>query len=96
MVMMERKFDEPDPDHPFEKWYGLDDAILGYIDDQWGTGKYRLVYSIDKMATIFMERDGMDFDDAYEYIDFNIINAYVGPQTPVYVRTLLGEWKDDA
>ena len=79
-------------ENPPLQWDGLDDAILGFINDTWGTGENRLIYSVDKMVQIFMDRDGMSVDDAYEYIDFNIIGAYVGKQTPVYFQTLDDEW----
>ena len=36
-----------------------------------------------------MERDGMDADEAREYIEFNIEGAYMGPDTPILV------WMED-
>lgn len=96
MVMIEKKPDDTQnnitpfypPEDSFIRWDGLDDAIMGYIDDRWGTGESRLMYSIDKMMQIFMDRDGMSAEDAREYIDFNIIGAYVGKSTPVYFERL--------
>jgi hypothetical protein len=37
---------------------------------------------------VLMTRDGMDYDEASEYIDFNCVGAYVGEQTPIIVRSL--------
>jgi hypothetical protein len=34
-----------------------------------------------------MKRDGMEADEAREYIEFNVEGAYVGDETPVYVWT---------
>jgi hypothetical protein len=34
-----------------------------------------------------MVRDGMDYDEAYEFFEFNTLGAYVGEQTPVFVWT---------
>jgi hypothetical protein len=36
-----------------------------------------------------MDRDGMDEEEAREFIEFNIEGAYMGPHTPVVV------WQDD-
>jgi hypothetical protein len=30
---------------------------------------------------------GMDHDEAIEYYEFNIVGAYVGEQTPLFVNT---------
>jgi hypothetical protein len=29
----------------------------------------------------------MDLEDAIEYFDFNVSGAYVGEQTPLYIKT---------
>ena len=34
-----------------------------------------------------MERDGMAKQEAHEYMEFNVINAYVGDFTPSFVHT---------
>jgi hypothetical protein len=36
-------------------------------------------------------RDGMSQDDAIEYINFNIENAYIGKDTPVIVWEYIDE-----
>jgi hypothetical protein len=33
-----------------------------------------------------MDRDGMDYDEAQEFFEFNVVGAYVGAHTPIYVR----------
>jgi hypothetical protein len=33
-----------------------------------------------------MERDGMTEEEAIEFFEFNVVGAYVGGGTPVYVR----------
>lgn len=58
---------------------GFDDAIIG-VD----AAGYRVVYDHDKMVKI-MVRGGMDHTEAVEYIDFNVIGAFVGDKTPIYV-----------
>jgi hypothetical protein len=32
-----------------------------------------------------MERDGMDVMEAVEYMDFNVLGAYAGEKTPIFV-----------
>lgn len=46
------------------------------------------VYSWELMVKLLMERDGMSYDDATEYIDFNCIGAWVGEQTPIIVMPI--------
>lgn len=40
------------------------------------------VYDYQLLVQLFVERDGMTEEDAIEYIDFNILGAYVGERTP--------------
>lgn len=58
---------------------GLDDAIIG-VDH-----KLRVVYDIDTIIEILMKRDGMTDEEAMEFAEFNIFDAYVGEKTPIYV-----------
>jgi len=60
---------------------GFDKAIVGY------TTNGNLVYNIEKMAGILMERDKMSHSDAIEHLEFNVLGAYVGEMTPVYIYT---------
>ena len=60
---------------------GFDDAVIG-IEPL----TMRVVYDIDKVIEILMDQ-GMDHDEAIEYYEFNIVGAYVGEQTPLFVNT---------
>ena len=60
---------------------GFDEAIVGY------TFQGKLVYEIPKMVHILVKRDKMTVDDALEYLDYNVLGAYVGEMTPVYIYT---------
>jgi hypothetical protein len=63
------------------KWLsadGFDDAIIG-------VSNYKIVYSRTKCIHILIERDGMTFDEAEEFFDFNVEGAYVGRKTPIWV-----------
>lgn len=63
---------------------GFDDAVIG-IEPM----TMRVVYDIDKVIEILMDQ-GMDHDEAVEYYEFNIVGAYVGEQTPLFVNTYAG------
>ena len=79
---------------------GHDDAILGPAMI-WGMDKKGggirtnvLVYDAEAIRTTLMERDGMDAEEAREYIEFNIEGAYMGPDTPILVW-LEDLWDED-
>jgi hypothetical protein len=40
------------------------------------------------MIQTLMQRDGMTYDEADEYIEFNCIGAWVGEQTPIIVKPI--------
>ena len=69
------------PEEELLKADGFDDAIIGVEQLQ-----LRLVYDIDKMRNILIEKEGMSFEEAMEYLDFNVFGSYVGEQTPIYIQ----------
>ena len=66
---------------------GLDEAIIGRSEiwDRTGHREIRVVYSGEEIVNILMKRDGMEHEEAMEFVSFNIECAYVGDQTPVIV-----------
>ena len=65
---------------------GFDEAIIGPATIWRGQEMVSvLVYDAEKIRDILMIRDGMDFEMAREYIEFNIEVAYMGEHTPVLV-----------
>jgi hypothetical protein len=62
---------------------GFDEAIIGY--DAVG---FRVVYDYDKCSEILMKRDGGTKHDAHEHMEFNVVGAYVGEFTPIFVHRL--------
>ncbi len=63
---------------------GLDKAIVGTsltVDDELP----RLAYSVEKILEILTNRDGMTRDEAQEFFDFNIFNAYMGEYNPSFI-----------
>ena len=66
---------------------GHDDAILGPACIWRGSSRVDvLVYDAELIRENLM-RDGMDSEDAREFIEFNIEGAYVGEDTPILVWT---------
>lgn len=67
---------------------GFDEAFIGF--SQRINEPMLSVYSWQKMVDVLMERDGMDYDEATEYISFNCIGTWIGEKTPIIVMPL--EW----
>ena len=70
------------------KYDGYDEAIIGPASI-WrdNTTVSVLVYDAEKIRAILMKRDGMEVDEAREFIEFNIEGGYLGIETPVLVWT---------
>ena len=62
----------------------FDAAIVG-IAERIGMREV-VVYDITKIIDVLCERDGMDRDMAAEYYEFNILGAYVGERTPIFIN----------
>jgi hypothetical protein len=54
------------------KWDGFDGAIIGNC---YYTNRY--IYDTDIMITTLMSRDGMTYQDAWEYLEFNVLNQHI-------------------
>lgn len=61
---------------------GLNDALIGWCFR--ATKPEVAVYDYDKCLEIFMKRDGMTYEEAMEFLHFNVIGAWVGENTPVF------------
>ena len=59
---------------------GFDEAILGVVER---AGLLAVCYDRNKIIQILM-RD-MNYEEAFEYYEFNILGAYMGEHTPVYL-----------
>jgi hypothetical protein len=60
---------------------GFDDAIIG-VGRRCGQPDVA-VYDYQKLVAILVESDGMDDEEASEYVDYNIVGAWVGDTTPI-------------
>ena len=63
---------------------GYDKAIAGTV---WDGERTRVVYKTEKILKILMDRDGMPYDEASEFFDFNVAGAHMGVYTPLYLET---------
>tara|TARA_R110001606_G_scaffold14504_1_gene61097 strand:+ start:8878 stop:9120 length:243 start_codon:yes stop_codon:yes gene_type:complete len=57
---------------------GFDNAVIGLSYD----GLF--VYDIDDCVSILVE-DGMSLLEAEEFMDFNVLNCYMGEGTPLFI-----------
>jgi hypothetical protein len=62
---------------------GFDEAVLGVVER---AGLLAVCYDRNKIISILM-RD-MNLDEAMEYYEFNILGAYMGESTPVYLDVM--------
>ncbi len=69
---------------------GFDKAIIGQTYDM-VVSEERLIYSVEKCIEILVERDGMDYEEAIEYMDFNVLCAYIGKDQPVFLSEAYDE-----
>lgn len=67
---------------------GMDYALLGATVKD---GKNVAVYSVERCVETLINDHGMEAEEAWEYFDFNILGAYVGEQTPIFVYE---QWED--
>jgi hypothetical protein len=60
---------------------GFEEAFIGFSRR---CGQPTLAtYSFNKMLQVLTDRDGMEIEEAEEYISFNCVGAWMGELTPV-------------
>lgn len=67
---------------------GFDSCIIGIlnIDDH-----TKVVYDKYEMVNCIRAEDpDMTFEDAIEFLEYNVWHAFVGPNTPIYMYTFDG------
>jgi len=74
-----------------KKYDGFDEAIIGYASVWQNRSRVTtIVYDGEKMCKVLADRDGMTFDEAREFVEYNIEGGYIGEDTPIVV------WPSDA
>ena len=62
---------------------GYEEAVLGIAER---CGKPAVVaYDARKCIAILQERDGMEYEDACEFFQFNTLGAWAGEYTPIFI-----------
>ena len=65
---------------------GHETALVGYADVP-GRGIVA-AYDMDKIVASLVDGHGMTHDDALDWLSYNIVGAYCGDKTPIYIRTM--------
>jgi hypothetical protein len=65
-------------------YHGLDHAVVG-MAERFNSGPF-LVYDYEQVIRGLMA-DGLDYEDALEHFQFNIIGGWVGDRTPAFLVT---------
>lgn len=65
---------------------GFDDCILG-VGTRFGSEQF-VIYDYDRVIAT-LQSQGMTYDEAVEYHEFNQLGAYVGEHTPGFIRTTI-------
>ena len=63
---------------------GFDKAFIG-VASRFGMDDV-FAYDYDLVLKILRERDGMSLDEAIDYFYFNVIGAWVGKKTPLFIK----------
>ena len=46
-----------------------------------------VAYDYSKAIDILVDRDGMEYGEAVEYIEYNVVGGYLGEFTPIFIET---------
>ena len=67
-----------------------DSAIVGFDENS-----LRIIYNYEKMVEYLMDKDGMTYEDAVEFIDYNTIPAcpYMNDCAPIILRSITELYK---
>lgn len=68
---------------------GFDEALIG-VGSRCGQPDVA-VYDIEAMIKAIMRDQNVDIGEAWEHFDFNILGAWIGPETPIFVRRATAE-----
>ena len=63
---------------------GFEEALIGF---GYQFNKTLAVYDRDKCINISIAT-GMDYEEAVEYFEFNVVGSYVGETTPVFISLI--------
>ena len=94
--MIDREtFEEICHEERLKLWTDCDEAIVGIATKRDPYSQPLVVYDRDKLVENFMKKDGMTFDEAEEWVSFNIEGAYIGETTPLILERIENEREPD-
>ena len=67
---------------------GFEEAFMGIVES-FGTAP-KACYNLEQCLDILMARDNMTYDEAVEYLEFNVTQAYAGEHTPAFLNVMEG------
>jgi hypothetical protein len=75
---------------------GLEDSVVFESPDYenaiigWDENSGRIIYDYEKMVECLMNEDGMEYDEAAEFIDYNTVRAcpYMGERAPIILKNI--------
>lgn len=62
---------------------GFDDAIVG-VARRCGQPTL-VVYDYERGVDVLMKRDGMTYEEAVEWMEFNVVGTWIGEHTPIWL-----------
>jgi hypothetical protein len=69
---------------------GFEEALVG-IGTAFDTDI--AVYDFGRCVDVLVQRDGMDYEEAVEYMEYNVTGSFVGDNTPVFIRWSIEEYE---
>jgi len=63
---------------------GFEKALLG-VGERAGQPTIA-VYDFDRCVAVLCERDNMSMDEAVDFMYYNVVGAWMGDETPIFVR----------
>ena len=70
---------------------GFEEAEIGVTESMVPV----IVYDYDRCIKILIDRDEMSHTDAIEYMQHNVVHAWVGDSTPIFMETMTSAEIDD-
>lgn len=70
---------------------GFDEAIIGVLNID---GNPQVVYDKWAMVNILRCSEDMTFEDAVEFLEYNVWGSYIGPSTPIYMYCVHGNGEE--
>jgi hypothetical protein len=61
---------------------------LAFLGCGYSFGGAYAIYNFSTCLEILMQRDGMTYDEAEEYFEYNVTGAFVGDRMPVFLLSM--------